>query len=107
MASKYEEIYPPALNEFTYVCASAYTDNDLLDMEQKILETINFNMVYTSCYSLLTIFSNEGRYSSYLEKLKGPTFYATEYLLHLSQLEISLSKIRPSKLVAGAIYCSY
>ena len=42
-----------------------------------------------------------------LVNLKGPKYNATEYLLYLSQLDVSLSKIKASELTSGALYCSH
>ena len=62
IASKYEEIYPPELDRFTYVCADAYTNEDLLNMESKVLEILDFNLVFTSSYNLFITYSKEGKF---------------------------------------------
>ena len=61
IASKYEEIYPPPLKEYTYVCADAYNDEDLLKMEALIFEAIDFNLVFTSRFSLYSAYSKESK----------------------------------------------
>jgi len=33
IASKYEEIYPPELNDFVFICDNLYTKEQILDME--------------------------------------------------------------------------
>ena len=78
-------------------------------MEEKILEVVSFNLVYTSCYSLFTIIADEGNYfkSLKLDNIQGAKYYATEYLLYLSQLDVTLSKMKPAELAAGALFCSY
>jgi len=40
IASKFEEIYAPELKDFVYVCDNAYTKEEILDMESKILVTV-------------------------------------------------------------------
>jgi hypothetical protein len=37
IASKYEDIYPPTLYEFTYVTDNAYKQEEVLAMEGEIL----------------------------------------------------------------------
>ncbi len=37
IASKYEEIYPPIVSDFVYITDNAYTREEILDMEEKIL----------------------------------------------------------------------
>ena len=34
LASKYEEIYPPEVRDYVYICDNAYNRQDILDMEQ-------------------------------------------------------------------------
>jgi hypothetical protein len=40
IASKYEEIYPPEMRDFVYICDNAYTKQQILDMEQLMLEKL-------------------------------------------------------------------
>jgi hypothetical protein len=61
IASKYEEIYPPSLGEFVYVCADTYTANQILEMEGVLLNRLNFNLVYTSSLQLFGIYAEESR----------------------------------------------
>lgn len=46
IAAKYEEIYPPKVKDFVYICANAYTRRDVLDMESEILRMMNFDLVF-------------------------------------------------------------
>ena len=59
IASKYEEIYPPSLTDFVYVCADTYTGRQILDMESTILNKLEFNLVYSSSLQLLGIYALE------------------------------------------------
>jgi len=61
MASKYEEIYPPPLSEYTYVCADAYKDRNLKEMEGKVLNKLGFKLVFTSSWELWEIYSIESK----------------------------------------------
>lgn len=62
ISSKFEEIYPPELDRFTYVCADAYTNQDILNMESKVLGLLDFNLVYTSCYNLFAAYAKESKF---------------------------------------------
>lgn len=44
IACKYEEIYAPDIKDFVYVCDKAYTKEEILDMESKILQCIEFSL---------------------------------------------------------------
>jgi len=59
IASKYEEIYHPRLREYSYVCANAYTESEILQMEELILKATKFNLVFTSSYSLIQLYCSE------------------------------------------------
>ena len=61
MASKYEEIYPPAIEDFVYICADAYSKPDIIKMEGMILNELEFNLVHSSPLALLGIYANQCR----------------------------------------------
>ena len=44
VASKYEEMYAPEVNDFVYITDNAYTRSDIIRMEIVILKTINFEL---------------------------------------------------------------
>ena len=48
ISAKYEEIYPPHIKEFSDVTDKTYTKAEILDMEGKILLTLNFNITVPS-----------------------------------------------------------
>lgn len=48
IASKYEEIYPPEIKDFVYITDRAYTRDEILEMEAKILRTLEFNVTSPS-----------------------------------------------------------
>jgi cyclin B len=52
-AAKYEEIYPPGLEDFVYICADAYTKEDVVNMEGLILAELQFSLVFTSSQNLI------------------------------------------------------
>ena len=61
VASKYEEIYPPYLSDFAFVCAEAYTESDILNMEAEILRLLDFSIVNTSTLVLVESYSVESK----------------------------------------------
>lgn len=44
VACKYEEIYPPIVKDFVYITDNAYTKEEILVMERKMLQTLDFNI---------------------------------------------------------------
>jgi len=61
LASKYEEIYPPYLSDFAFVCAEAYTESDILNMEAEILRLLDFSIVHTSTLILIESYGVESK----------------------------------------------
>lgn len=56
IAAKYEEIYPPTLNDFLAVSENKFTKQNVLKMEKEILITLNFNITAPSAYRFLQRF---------------------------------------------------
>ena len=48
LACKYEEIYAPEVKNFVYITDRAYTKDDILKMEGKIIQTLEFNFTVPS-----------------------------------------------------------
>ena len=44
VASKFEEIYAPEVNDFVYITDKAYTERDILDMEVRYIYTWLYNI---------------------------------------------------------------
>jgi cyclin B len=44
MITKYEEIYPPTLKDFIYITGDAYTTEEVLEMERKVLFSLDFDV---------------------------------------------------------------
>ena len=53
IASKYEEIYPPTVQDFISITAMAYSKEQLLKMESSILETLDFNLTFPTKFRML------------------------------------------------------
>jgi len=55
IASKYEEIYPPDIEKFLYVCDNTYTKQQILGMEYKVLNTLSFELTCASIKNFISI----------------------------------------------------
>ncbi|CAF0775747.1 unnamed protein product [Rotaria sordida] len=53
VASKYEEMYPPALEEFSFITDNTYETKHILRMEQIIMKMLNFSLSGPTCYTFL------------------------------------------------------
>jgi G2/mitotic-specific cyclin-B, other len=53
IAGKYEEIYPPELKNILKVTDNAVTKDQILKLEFKILQKLDFNLTFPSIYRFL------------------------------------------------------
>merc|ERR1712117_278493 len=44
IAAKYEEMYPPEVDDFVYITDKAYKQSEILQMEMRILKTLDFDL---------------------------------------------------------------
>ncbi|XP_047001968.1 G2/mitotic-specific cyclin-B-like isoform X3 [Schistocerca americana] len=97
LASKYEEIYPPEISSFVYICSNLYTKNEILQMEMQIMRTISFFVGYPLSVHFLR------RYS----KASSPdevTYTLAKYFQEMCLLDYELCHFAPSCLAAAALY---
>ena len=60
MASKYEEIYAPSVDDFVYISDSTYTQTEVLDMERKCLSILDFRLTVSTLMSFLPRYLQAG-----------------------------------------------
>lgn len=97
IASKYEEIYPPEVKEFEYITDRAYTREEILEMEGKIINSLQFTFTTTSSLRFLERY---GLVSQLDEKMLN----LAKYLLELALVDYKMLKYSPSTIACSAIY---
>ena len=100
IASKYEDIYPPPIQDFVYITDNAYTQKDILEMEFEILQALDFEVTFPSSF----IFLN--RYAKLL-RADDVTKALARYLIELPLIEYRMLKYKPSMIAASAIYVAF
>lgn len=97
IAAKYEEIYPPDVNEFVYITDDTYTRNQVIKMESVILKLLEFRLAVPTvtwfCERFLDVIQSS-------EKCRNLAHFLTE--LSLVEIENYLV-FRPSEIAASAI----
>ena len=99
IACKYEEIYPPIVRDFVYITDNAYTKEEILEMERRMLQTLDFNIQTTSAYRFLERFCK-------IAKVDSLIFNLSRYLIELSLLNCKMLRFSNSNLAASALYLS-
>ncbi|KAM4726257.1 cyclin-A1 [Anableps anableps] len=96
VASKYEEIFPPELNEFVYITDCTYAKKQLVRMESVLLKVLDFKMAAPTINQFLRLFISIHSVCSTTENL-------ALYIAELSLLETDpFLQYTPSILAAGA-----
>ncbi|PIO64070.1 cyclin domain protein [Teladorsagia circumcincta] len=96
IASKYEEIYPPELKEFTYITDDTYTAVQILQMERVILNELHFDVGTPTSQWF------GGRFARH-QRASRKTINAMNMLLDLVLLDISYIAYRPSYIAAACL----
>lgn len=97
IASKYEEIYPPNLHQFVEVTDDTYSGQQIRQMEQEILKTLNFRIsLPTITFFLRQIFA--------FNKFSKKVYHLAEYLCYLSLLDDKPTlEYYPSEIALAAV----
>ena len=99
VASKYEEIHPPAVDEFVYISDNTYKRDEILHMEGLVLNRLNFELsVATS-----KVFINRFLKAAKAGECDSTTEMLCKYLCELTLQEYSFIKYRPSEIAAAAL----
>ena len=97
ISCKSQEIYYPHMKEFINITDNAYEKSELIEMEEKILIVLNFNILAPTCNDFYNIIS------------KAFNFNETQYFLGKYFLESCLIDYKMIKYNASvlAVACSY
>uniref|UniRef100_A0A0A9W0G1 Cyclin-A1 n=1 Tax=Lygus hesperus TaxID=30085 RepID=A0A0A9W0G1_LYGHE len=97
LASKFEEIYPPDVGEFTYITDDSYTKKQVLRMENLIAKVLDFNLSTPTSYTFLMHIVASLR-------LPDKVMFLAMYICELSLLEADpYLEHLPSLIACGAI----
>eukprot|EP00037_Helgoeca_nana_P002367 m.33360 g.33360 ORF g.33360 m.33360 type:complete len:396 (-) comp12538_c0_seq1:92-1279(-) len=97
LAAKYEEIYPPAVDEFVYITDNTYSRDQILKMEHLILKVLQFDMGGVTPYSFVQRFLVIANADSVTKDL---AMYLLESTLQDGERYM---KYKPSLIAAGAL----
>ena len=96
IACKYEEIYPPELKDFVYITDGAYIKSDVLNMEIKMLKSLEFNVTFPTQWSFLEIYKKK-------LNLDNKTFKLAWFLMELCLIDYKSLKFKMSYMAASAL----
>lgn len=100
VASKYEEMYVPAIDDFVYMTDNTYTKAEIRHMEISILKTLNFMFCKPLPLHFLRRFSKAGQADPKQHTL-------AKYFMELSLHDAEFSSLDPSFLAASSLCLSF
>jgi len=97
IASKYEEIWAPAIKDYIYCTDQAYTSDEILDLEKVMLNSLNFHLNVPTTYFFLQQFLK-------ITKADKDVSMLSQYLIDLSLVEYKMLKFSYSQIAASSLY---
>ncbi|KAH8306000.1 hypothetical protein KR018_009806, partial [Drosophila ironensis] len=99
IATKYEELFPPAISDFSYITDNAYTARQIRQMELQIFKAIDCNLSRPLPIQFLRRFSKAAG-------AEDPHHIMSKYFIELSCVDYELASYRPSEIAAASLFLS-
>ena len=96
LASKYEEVKAPPVDDFVYISDNTYSRKEVLEMERQVLHQLEFRLTSTTTWPFLT------RFVKCVESTDRERYMA-RYLSELALLDYGMLQYRPSMIAAAAV----
>nr|BCD41002.1 cyclin B1 [Monophyllaea glabra] len=99
IASKYEEIWAPEVNELVTISDNTYSNKQVLIMEKRILGELEWNLTVPTPYVFLVRFIKASMTDSDVENM-------VYFLAELGMMNYATLTFSPSKIAASAVYAA-
>ncbi|KAI3823733.1 hypothetical protein L1987_05173 [Smallanthus sonchifolius] len=102
IASKYEDITAPRVEDFCFITDGTYTRKEVLDMEHEVLDALGFHLSVPTVNKFLRrfILAAQSSYKVPVVELE----YLAKYLAELTLIEYGFLKFLPSLIAASAVF---
>jgi len=97
IASKLEEIYAPSVEEFCYITDNTYSREQVIEMEQKILHALQYQLVCPTTKTFLRRFLRASQGDQQVD-------FLASYIAELSLLEYRFLSYNPSTIAASTVF---
>lgn len=97
IASKYEEVLSPHVQNFRHVADDGFTEQEILSAERYVLSALNYDLSYPNPMNFLRRISKADNYDIQTRTL-------AKYLMEISLLDHRFMGYMPSEIAAGAMY---
>ncbi|CAB3403304.1 unnamed protein product [Caenorhabditis bovis] len=96
IASKYEEIYPPELKDFSHITADTFNVKQILMMEKYLLAQLDYVVSTPTIAWFASCFARK-------QEASKRTKHAMEYMVDLSLMDYKMLVFRPSHIAAACL----
>eukprot|EP01114_Cavostelium_apophysatum_P022187 TRINITY_DN7948_c0_g1_i1.p1 TRINITY_DN7948_c0_g1~~TRINITY_DN7948_c0_g1_i1.p1 ORF type:complete len:430 (+),score=115.84 TRINITY_DN7948_c0_g1_i1:234-1523(+) len=96
IASKFEEVYAPAVDEFVYISDNTYSKDEMFEMEEIVLNVLKFSLSAPTIKTFLRRFLKAAGASSEVTSLAN-------FLCELTLQEFTFTKYLPSMVASCAV----
>merc|ERR1711988_2026815 len=96
ISSKMEEIYPPEVKDFVYISDKAYTQEEIIQMEQTMLNTLKFQVAFPTVF----MFTQQIKVATMCDE---KTSRVASFLMDMTLQDYSMLRFRPSLLAAACV----
>lgn len=97
IASKYEEVLSPHVQNFRHVADDGFTEAEILSAERYVLSALNYDLSYPNPMNFLRRISKADNYDIQTRTLG-------KYLMEISLLDHRFMKYLPSQIAAASMY---
>ncbi|XP_011182206.2 G2/mitotic-specific cyclin-B [Zeugodacus cucurbitae] len=97
IAAKYEELVPPSIADFVYITDDTYNSKQIVQMELKIIKTLECNLSRPLPIHFLRRFSKAA-------KVEDIHHAMAKYFLELTTIEYDLAAYKPSEIAAASLF---
>ncbi|KAK4420035.1 Cyclin-A2-1 [Sesamum alatum] len=102
IASKYEEICAPRVEEFCFITDNTYTKEEVVKMESRVLNFLGFQLSVPTTKKFLRRFIQAAQVSYKVPSVELE--FLANYLAELTLIEYSFLKFLPSLVAASAVF---
>lgn len=99
IASKYEELFPPDIDDFVYITDDTYKKKQILEMEKHIVKVLDFHLGKPLPTHFLRRYSKAA-------KAADKNHLCAKYLIEMATIDYSTAHYKPSEIAAAALYIS-
>jgi len=100
VASKYEDLSPPTVEDLVYISDNTYTRDEVLKMEGAVLLRLNFDLSVVTAVAFLSRYTRAAISSCACD---GTVVPLSHFLVELSLQHSNFAQWRPSQIAASAV----